>query len=70
MSASKDVTVERERDILPACKVDVWADYTWCYWSELEEMLQGMSDDYMEVVVPEGYSGSVDDYLMETRPQG
>lgn len=58
------------KDILPQCTIYVWADYTWCYWSELEEMLQFMSDDYMEVTIPEGYSGSEDDFLAETRPQG
>ncbi len=50
-------------------KIAVWADMTWCESTDVEEYTTFMSDDYMEIDVPETVE-DIDEFLMETRPQG
>ena len=48
--------------------IAVWADYTWCHIEAIEEYTW-MSDDYMEIHVPESVF-DVDRFLLRTKPQG
>jgi hypothetical protein len=51
--------------------IHVWPDYVWCEDDELEEMLVGRSDDVMTLEVPEDVDiDGIDDWLLETKPQG
>ena len=51
-------------------KIAVWADMTWCEETDVEEHLTFMSDDYMTIDIGEMLLEDVDDFLIETRPQG
>ena len=49
----------------------VWADYTWCFAHELDEMLMHHSDDYMTIELPWDMDlDDIEEFIAETKPQG